>query len=320
MKYLDFRNGDSMPSLGLGTWKSNPGEVYDAIIEAIKVGYRHIDCAMIYGNEDEIGKALNDAMESGLVKREDLWITSKLWCNSHGKENVIPALKSTLNDLQLDYLDLYLVHWPIALKPNVIFPEKGEDMASLVEFPISETWKGMEVALDQGLVKHIGVSNFSIKKLKNISANARIKPEVNQIELHPLLQQAEMLEYCNNENINLTAYSPLGSKDRIPEMKAQNEPNLFENPIINEIAKAHDCSSAQVLINWAIERGTSVIPKSVNPGRIKENFESINIRLSENDMTQIAKLDKHFRYVNGAFWAMPGSPYSVAELWDDLVN
>ena len=317
MKYLDFRNGDSMPALGLGTWKSNPGEVYNAIIEAIKVGYRHIDCAMIYANEAEIGKAINDAIGSGLVKREDLWITSKLWCNSHGKENVIPALQSTLNDLQLDYIDLYLVHWPVVLKHNVIFPEKGEDMVSLKDQPISETWSGMESAVALRLAKHIGVSNFSIKKLKSISAIAKIKPEVNQIELHPLLQQQEMLEYCNNENINLTAYSPLGSKDRIPEMKAQNEPNLFENPIISEIAEAHDCSSAQVLISWAIERGTSVIPKSVNPGRLKQNFESINIKLSEDEMNRIAKLDKHFRYVNGAFWALPGSSYSIAELWDE---
>jgi len=317
MKYLDFKNGDSMPALGLGTWKSNPEEVYDAIIEAIKVGYRHIDCAMIYANEAEIGKALNDAMESGLVKREDLWITSKLWCNSHGKDNVIPALRSTLNDLQLDYLDLYLVHWPVALKPNVVFPEKGEDMVSLRDFPISDTWSGMESAVALRLARHIGVSNFSIKKLKSISNGANIKPEVNQIELHPLLQQTEMLDYCNGENINLTAYSPLGSKDRIPQMKAENEPNLFKNPIISEIAKAHNCTSAQVLISWAIERGTSVIPKSVNPERIKQNFESVDIRLSESDMNQIAKLDKHFRYVNGAFWAMPGSPYSVAGLWDE---
>lgn len=317
MKYLDFKNGDVMPSLGLGTWKSNPGEVYDAILEAIKVGYRHIDCAMIYANEDEIGKALNVAIGSGLVKRKDLWITSKLWCNSHGKENVIPALQSTLNDLQLDYLDLYLVHWPVAIKPNVVFPEKGEDMVGLNEFPISDTWSGMENAVAIGLTKHIGVSNFSIKKLKNISAIAKIKPEVNQIELHPLLQQAGMIDYCNSENINLTAYSPLGSKDRIPQMKAENEPNLFENPIISEIAKAHNSTSAQILINWAIERGTSVIPKSVNPSRIKQNFESINIQLSDSEMNQITKLDKHFRYVNGAFWAMPGSPYSVADLWDE---
>lgn len=317
MKYLDFRNGDSMPALGLGTWKSNPGEVYNAIIEALKVGYRHIDCAMIYANETEIGMAINDALESGLVKREDLWITSKLWCNSHGEDNVIPALRSTLNDLQLDYLDLYLVHWPVALKPNVIFPEKGEDMVSLKEFPIADTWKGMETAAALGLAKHIGVSNFSIKKLKSISAGAKIKPEVNQIELQPLLQQKEMLEFCDKENINLTAYSPLGSKDRIPEMKAENEPNLFEDPLINELAKVHDCSSAQILISWAIERGTSVIPKSVNPERIKQNFESFKIKLSEDDMNRISKLDKHFRFVNGGFWAMSGSPYTVAELWDE---
>jgi alcohol dehydrogenase (NADP+) len=317
MKKLLFANDDVMPALGLGTWKSNPGEVYDAVIEAIKIGYRHIDCAMIYGNETEIGKAINDAIGNGLVKRENLWITSKLWCNSHGKDNVIPALQSTLSDLQLDYLDLYLIHWPVAIKPHIIFPEKGEDFVSLKELPISETWKGMEEAIELRLTRHIGVSNFSIKKLRELSADAKVKPEVNQIELHPLLQQPDMLAYCSEENIHLTAYSPLGSKDRIAQMKAENEPNLFVNPVISKIAKAHDCSSAQVLISWAIERGTSLIPKSVNPGRLKQNFESSNIRLSESDMNQIAKLDKHFRYVNGAFWAIPGSPYTVAGLWDE---
>lgn len=317
MKKLTFNNGDVMPALGLGTWKSNPGEVYDAVLEAIKVGYRHIDCAMIYGNEKEIGNALSAYFSSGMVKREDLWITSKLWCNSHGKENVIPALKSTLSDLQLDYLDLYLVHWPVALQPDIIFPEKGEDMVSLSKLPITDTWKGMEAALAEGLTRHIGVCNFSIKKLEALSAVANQKPEMNQIELHPFLQQNTMLKYCKKEGIHLTAYSPLGSPDRIAQMKADNEPSLLNNQVISAIAGKHGCSTAQILIAWALERGTSVIPKSVNPGRIKQNFEAAAIALNTEDMTQIATLDKHFRYVNGGFWALPGSTYTVANLWDE---
>ena len=317
MKNLIYKNGDVMPALGLGTWKSNPGEVYYAVLEAIKAGYRHIDCAMIYGNEKEIGKALNKAFSSGLVNREELWITSKLWCNSHGKENVMPALKSTLNDLQLDFLDLYLVHWPVALKPSVLFPEKAEDMLSLEQRPISDTWKGMEGIVSNGLARHIGVCNFSVKKLGELSADATMKPEMNQIEMHPFLQQNSMLEYCKKEGIHLTAYSPLGSPDRVPAMKAENEPSLLENPVIVEIAKEKGCSSAQILINWAMERGTSVIPKSVNPGRIKQNFESVDIKLSGNEMERIAGLDKHYRYVNGGFWALPGSTYTVSNLWDE---
>jgi len=317
MKNIIYRNNDAMSALGLGTWKSNPGEVYDAVLEAIKVGYRHIDCAMIYGNEKEIGKALQKAFSSGIVKREELWITSKLWCNSHGEANVMPALKSTLNNLQLDYLDLYLVHWPVALKPDVIFPEKGEDLLSLEERPIIKTWKGMEAMVSKGLTRHIGVCNFSIKKLKSLSAIAAIKPEMNQVEMHPFLQQSTLLEYCKKEGIYITAYSPLGSPDRSAQMKADNEPSLLENPVISAIAQKYGCSTAQILIAWALERGTSVIPKSVNAGRIKQNYEAESIQLDKEDMDQIAKLDRHFRYVNGKFWALPRSTYTVANLWDE---
>ena len=196
MKFFTFNNGDKIPLLGLGTWKSAPGEVYGAIREAIKAGYRHIDCAFIYDNEAEIGLAIKDAISDKEVTREELWITSKLWSNSHGKDNVIPALKKTLADLQLDYLDLYLIHWPIPLKEDKTFAMSSKHFYSLEERPISATWEGMEMTVEQGLAKHIGVSNFSVKKLTELIANSKIKPEVNQIELHPYLQQTEMLEFC----------------------------------------------------------------------------------------------------------------------------
>lgn len=317
MKTLKYKNNDTMPALGLGTWKSEPGEVYQAVVDAVKIGYRHIDCAPIYGNEAEIGQAFQFLISNGIVKREDLWITSKLWCNAHAKDQVVPALEKTLSDLQLDYLDLFLVHWPIALKPHVMFPSSGGDMIGLDTIPTLETWKAMEHCVEKGLTKHIGVSNFSIKKLKKLVSNSTIKPEMNQIELHPLLQQQSMLDYCKGENIFLTAYSPLGSKDRIPAFKGENEPNLFENPVIVEIANKHHATPAQVLINWAINRGISVIPKSVNPGRLKQNFEAENIVLSTEDMDHIAKLDRHYRFINGGFWAMEGSSYTVENLWDE---
>ncbi|QLE00467.1 aldo/keto reductase [Galbibacter sp. BG1] len=309
MKFYTLKNDRKLPAIGLGTWKSDPGKVGEAVIEAIKVGYRHIDCAAVYGNEAEIGEALNKAFADGLVKREDLWITSKLWNNAHEKDKVIPALQKTLNDLQLDYLDLYLIHWPVAFKEGVGFPEKAEDFLSLEEVPIIETWKKMEEAHEKGMVKSIGVSNFSIEKLKDLLVDANLQPEVNQVELHPLLQQEELLEFCDNNSIILTGYSPLGSGDRSQDMKKDDEPNLLENETIIEIAKEHDCSPAQVLISWHLSRGTAVIPKSTNPKRIKENLESYDVELTEKNVSAIRKLNEHYRYVDGKFFEMEGSPY-----------
>ena len=314
MQSLTFYNNDKMPILGLGTWKSEPGEVGKAVQEAIRIGYRHIDCAAIYGNEAEIGKALEEIMQAGLVKRDELWITSKLWNNAHARAEVPIALKKTLADLRLDYLDLYLIHWPVAIRADVVFPKKADDFFSLAEMPLHETWSGMEDCVESGLIKHIGVSNCSIKKIEELSS-AKIRPEVNQIELHPYLQQEEMLSYCNVNNIYLTAYSPLGSLDRPDVMKGANEPSLIENPVVGKIAQAHGCSAAQVLLRWAIERGTSVIPKSTNPDRLAENLETANLKLDNQDMAELAKLEMGFRYVNGEFWTMQGSPYTLTELW-----
>ncbi|MCK5470122.1 MAG: aldo/keto reductase, partial [Cyclobacteriaceae bacterium] len=226
MNAFKFKNNDEMPALGLGTWKSDPGEVYNAVREAIKIGYRHIDCAAIYGNEAEIGQAFSDAFKKGDVSREELWVTSKLWNNAHLKDDVRPGLEKTLKDLQLDYLDLYLMHWPVALKPDIGFPKSGADFLSLEEIPISVTWAALEDCSKAGLSKHIGVSNFSVKKLKALLKACEIRPEVNQIEMQPFFQQNSMLEFCNNENIVLTAYSPLGSTDRPAVFKAPDEPSL----------------------------------------------------------------------------------------------
>ena len=315
MQTLTFANKDQMPILGLGTWKAEPGDVGKAVLNAIQAGYRHIDCAAIYGNEREIGAALEEVLQFDEVKREDLWITSKLWNNAHARDQVPLALQKTLKDLRLDYLDLYLIHWPVAIRPEIMFPTSGEHFLSLDEMPLLETWSGMEACVQQGLTRHIGVSNYNIKHLEETCNGAKIKPEMNQIELHPFLQQKEMLYYCKQKGIHLTAYSSLGSGDRPQVLKSPDERSLLENSTVNEIARTHRCTPAQVLINWAMARDTAVIPKSVNAARLVENFESTQIVLSVNEMARLAELETGTRYVNGEFWTIEGSPYTLDGLW-----
>ncbi len=317
MNQLTFRNGDKIDAIGLGTWKSEPGEVYNAIREAIKIGYRHIDCAWIYKNEDEIGKAFNDAFDAGDVKREDLFITSKLWNTFHDPNDVEENIQQTLKDLQLDYLDLYLMHWPVAVKKGVGFPESGDDFIGLDKLPLIDTWKAMEKLLKKGLTKHIGVSNFNIPKIQGLIDAGGMVPEMNQVESHPLLAQQELLEFCKKNQILYTAYSPLGSRDRAEGMKAEDEPDMFEIPRLKAIAENHGVHPAQILIKWAEARGTIVIPKSVNPQRLKANLASAEIPLSDFEMMEINKLDMGYRYVNGKFWEREGGPYTAEALWND---
>ena len=316
MQTLSFRNDDEMPIVGLGTWKSAPGEVYNAVKTALRLGYRHIDCAPIYGNEAEVGRALHESFDEGVVARDEVWITSKLWNDAHAPEDVRPALEETLDDLRLDTIDLFLMHWPIALEPGVNMPRSADQFIALDDLPLAVTWKAMEDLVDEGLTRHIGVSNFSASKLQSLVEDADRKPELNQIELHPYLQQSEMLAFAQDQGIHLTAYSPLGSKDRPEGMKADDEPILLEDPTIAQIAERHDATPAQVLISWAIHRGTAVIPKSVTPSRIEENLAAADVSLTEEDMDAIAALDRGRRYVDGSFWAMEDGPYTMASLWD----
>ena len=304
MKKLQFINGDQMPILGLGTWKSAPGEVYRAVKEAVLLGYRHIDCAPAYGNEGEVGRALSESFKEGVVTRDEMWITSKLGNSFHAPEDVQPALNKSLSDLQLSYLNLYLIHWPVSFKKSVHIPQSADDIIPLDVLPISKTWEAMEATVDKGLCRHIGVCNFSIVKLRQLLDSARIKPEMNQIELHPYLQQPAMLDFCSKNGIHATAYSPLGSGDR-PDFMKKGQPAILENPMIAAIAERRKATKAQVLISWAIQRGTAVIPKSVNVERMRQNLDAAKVSLTEEDMQEIARIDQNRRYLTGEFPNLP---------------
>jgi alcohol dehydrogenase (NADP+) len=316
MKNLYFKNNDAMPVIGLGTWKSKANKMVDTVRKAIEIGYRHIDCAAIYGNEKQIGTALSDAMANGDVKRSDLWITSKLWNNSHRKDHVETALRKTLADLQIGYLDLYLMHWPVAFRPEIVFPSKGSDLLSLETVPLIETWNAMRCCADKGLVRHVGVSNFSIKKLDALIRQTDTPPEVNQVELHPYLPQDDMVDFCRKNYIHLTAYAPLGSSDRPSALKRKEEPSLLENDTVKTIAQGCGCTPAQLLIAWALHRSTSVIPKSIHPQRLEENLKSMDVWIAKEDMKALAALENGWRYVRGDFFTMEGSPYTLGSIWD----
>ncbi|MBL38923.1 MAG: aldehyde oxidoreductase [Xanthomonadales bacterium] len=316
MKRLEFRNGDTLDIIGLGTWKSDPGEVGHAVETALDAGYRHIDCAAIYRNEAEVGEALQRVFSRGEIKREDVHITSKLWNNAHLKGDVEPALKKTLSDLKLDYLDLYLIHWPVAFRPGLEgFPESESDFLTPDQAPIGETWGAMLEMRDKGLTRHAGVSNFSTHKLDALAAGGAERPEMNQVELHPYLQQDELLAYCREHGILVTAYSPLGSSDRPETMKGEDEPSLLDNDVIGSIAEKHDATPAQVLIAWAVARDTAVIPKSTNPDHIRKNMDSASLELDSQDLQRIRDLDLHYRYIGGDAFRTDSGLY--ANIFDD---
>jgi alcohol dehydrogenase (NADP+) len=230
---------------------------------------------------------------------------------------VEPALRRTLADLGLDWLDLYLIHWPVAIEPAVGFPTSASEVLPPSAERLRATWEGMEAALDAGLTRHIGVSNFSIRKLQVLLQHGRIRPEVNQVELHPLLQQPDLVAFCRAEGIHLTAYSPLGSGDRPAQLKAADEPVLLDHPVIAAIATEHGCSAAQVLLAWHLCRGISTIPKSVSPVRLRENLAAAAIELTPTDLDRLAALDRGVRLVDGSFWLMEGSPWTLQSLWDE---
>lgn len=301
-KTIKLNSGFEMPALGLGTWKSEPNKVGEAVKYALlEAGYKHIDGAAIYRNEPEIGLAYEEVFKT--IKREDVFITSKLWNTNHARADVLTACKQTLLDLHLDYLDLYLMHWGIAFKHGDDLEPMQDGKVVTQNTPIQETWEAMESLVKDGLVKSIGVANFTRPMLDSLLSYAVIKPAVNQVEMHPYLSQVELLKYCKQKGIVVTAYSPLG-RQGVPTVTA---PRLFDEPIIIELSKKYGRPLSQIILNWALVRGTVAIPKSVTPERIKENIGAYDFTLTKDDMEKIDGLNQNLRIVDPSDWW--GVPY-----------
>ncbi|KAM7486867.1 hypothetical protein LguiA_002876 [Lonicera macranthoides] len=306
-----------MPVLALGTATFPPVDskiVVNAVLDAIKLGYRHFDTASVYQTEHSLGDAIAEAFRLGLINsREELFITSKLWCSDAHAEHVLPALQNTLKNLKLEYLDLYLVHWPVSSKHSGKFeyPLKKEDVLPL---DIKSVWAAMEECQSIGLTKSIGVSNFSCKKIADVLAFAKITPAVNQVELNPLWQQKKLVEFCKANGILVVAFSPLGAAGT-----SWGSNYVMESEVLNAIAKAKGKSVAQICLRWGYEQGIGVVMKSFNKERLEQNIDIFDWGLSEDETKKIAALPQNRVHRGEEFVDKNGPIKSIEELWDGEV-
>jgi D-xylose reductase len=301
-----LRTNDELPAVGLGFWKVDKSRAGDLVVDCIEVGYRHLDCACDYGNEAEVGNGIRRALDARLCRREELWVTSKLWNTYHAPEHVRAAMERSLNDLQLDYLDLYLVHFPIALKyvpfvdryPPGWFFDPGATHPKMEPVPVSicETWAAVEELQRAGLARNIGVCNFNCALLRDLLSYASIPPSVLQVEMHPHLTQEKLLRFCREQQIAVTAFSPFGSVSYVSLGMARDEDSLLQHPAVLKIAESHGRSAAQVLLRWGIQRGTAVIPKTSSRTRLAENLSVTDFSLRDDEMAAISGLNRNRRY------------------------
>jgi alcohol dehydrogenase (NADP+) len=312
--------GDKIPAIGLGTFGSDhiTGEqVAAAVKEAIFMGYRHIDCASIYNNEHNIGLIFQELMEAGF-NRNELWVTSKVWNNMHGEGQVIKSCKKTLHDLHLDYLDLYLVHWPFPNHhaPGVDVNSRDPHAVPYIHEDFMKTWAQMEQLVEMGLVRNIGTSNMTIPKLKLLLRDAQIKPACNEMELHPHFQQADLFEYVIDNNIIPIGYSPIGSPARPERDRSKNDTVDIEDPMIVRIAERLRVHPAVVCIKWAVQRGQVPIPFSTKRKNMLANLQAVvSDPITDAEMEEIKTIDKNCRLIKGHVFLWPGAN-DWKDLWD----
>jgi diketogulonate reductase-like aldo/keto reductase len=319
--YRTFASGAKIPAIGLGTFGSDnytSDQIAAAVIGAAEVGFRHFDCASVYGNEDAIGKSLT-ALTQGGLPRQELWVTSKVWNDMHGKGQVIASCKKSLADLNLDYLDLFLVHWPF---PN--HHAKGVDVSSrdhnarpYLHDDYMEVWAQMEQLYDEGLVRHIGTSNMTVPKLELVLRDARIKPMANELELHPHFQQPELYQYIVDHGIVPIGYSPIGSPSRPERDRTPDDTVDVEDPVIVAIAERLKVHPAVVCVKWAQQRGQIPIPFSVKRPQYLAHIQAlVSEPLTDDEMAAISRIDKNNRLIKGHVFLWKDDQTWEA-LWDE---
>jgi len=308
---LTLNNGQRIPIFGLGTWKSQSGQVEAAVKHAIDCGYTHIDCAPIYGNETEVGDAIKEKLSEGVITRSQLFVTSKLWNSYHHKDHVKAGLIKTLQDLQLDYLDLFLMHWPHGFQAGGALVPK-DDLGNVVydDTHFTETWLEMEKLVAEGLVKSIGISNFNSQQIQRVLDAATIKPCNLQIEVNPTFNNERLVQFAQINNMVVSSYAPLGAPGR--PWKQSTDPCAIEDPVITGLASKRGKSPAQVILRWHLQRGLCVCVKSLNADRIKQNLDVFDFELSAEEMSQISGLNQNFRlYTQGVTQEHPEYPFKA---------